>query len=197
LRTARCDGGVARPLHAEDHSPPPRGRKRANAGTNRIRTRPSSSGLPYLASVGCRFAARSTIARSVDPLGREREAERRSRGSGLLVTPSRSTQRLHADRSAHVCPLCVRAIRRSTSTTCTGPPGIRGVYRCIAPNGLLRTGDYRLERGETGSCWRSLKIVERRWRLRNCWVRATSCSLVVADRQRQFADFLRTSCGLT
>jgi hypothetical protein len=140
LRTARCDGGVARPLHAEDHSPPPRGRKRANAGTNRIRTRPSSSGLPYLASVGCRFAARSTIARSVDPLGREREAERRSRGSGLLVTPSRSTQRLHADRSAHVCPLCVRAIRRSTSTTCTGPPGIRGVYRCIAPNGLLRTG---------------------------------------------------------
>ena len=27
LRTARCGGGVARPLHAEDHSPPPRGRK--------------------------------------------------------------------------------------------------------------------------------------------------------------------------
>jgi hypothetical protein len=140
LRTARCDGGVARPLHAEDHSPPPRGRKRANAGPNRIRKRPSSAGLAYLASVGCRFAARSTIARSVDPRGREREAERRSRGSGLLVTPSRSTQRLLADRSAHVCPLCVRAIRRSTSTTCTGPPGIRGVYRCIAPNGLLRTG---------------------------------------------------------
>jgi hypothetical protein len=139
LRTARCDGGVARPLHAEDHSPPPRRRKRANAGPNRIRKRPSSAGLPYLASVG-RFAARSKIARSVDPLGREREAERRSRGSGLLVAPSRSTQRLLADRSAYVYPLCARAARRSTSTTCTGPSGIRGVYRCVAPNGLLRTG---------------------------------------------------------
>src|SRR6478735_2270746 len=42
LRTARCDGGVARPLHAEDHSPPPRGRKRGvRAIVRSARRRPS------------------------------------------------------------------------------------------------------------------------------------------------------------
>ena len=115
---ARCTPKITHHLRADGSGP-----MRAPTESGSV---PRSAGLPYLASVGCRFAARSTIARSVDPLGREREAERRSRGSGLLVSPSRSTQQLLADRSAHVCPLCVRAIRRSTSTTCTDPPGIRG-----------------------------------------------------------------------
>jgi hypothetical protein len=134
LRTARCDCGVARPLHAEDHSPPPT--EAANAGPTESGRVPRAPGASPTWPLWSFLAARSTTDRSADPLGREREAERRGRGPGLGVTPSRSTQRLGADRSAPVYPLCARAIRRSTPTTCTHHPGIRRVCRCIAPSGF-------------------------------------------------------------
>ena len=59
--------------------------RRTEAAQCRTQQNPEESlarGLPYLAAVG-RLAARSTTGRSADPLGRERESERRGRGPGL------------------------------------------------------------------------------------------------------------------
>jgi hypothetical protein len=73
------------------------------------------------------LAARSTIARCADPLAREREAERRRSWAGSWVTSRRSTQRLRADRSAHVYTLC-QSRQKIDFDNLHRSPGIR---RCI------------------------------------------------------------------
>jgi hypothetical protein len=115
---ARCTPKITHHLRADGSGP--------MRAPNRIRKRPSSAGLPLPGLCWLSFR------RAIDDGAQRRPSwtGARSRTPQLLVgslgDPSRSTQRLLADRSAHVCPLCVQAIRRSTSTTCTGPPGIRG-----------------------------------------------------------------------
>ena len=131
-------------------------RKRPNAGPNRI-PEESPPGLPYLAAVG-----RSSRAIDDRPQCRPSWTGTRIRTprswAGSWVTPSRSTQRFGADRSAHVYRVCAQAVRRSTSTTCTGLRGIRRVCRCMAAHGF-RTGATAL-RGRGMGRWLKLDNIE-------------------------------------
>jgi len=117
-------------------------------GTNRIRKSPSSLCAAPTWPFWSFLAERSTADRSRDRLEREREAERPGRGPGLGVTPSRSAQRLGANRSGHVYRLCARAIRRSTSTTAHVPRNPEGVPVYSAKR--ISNQRYRLERAASG-----------------------------------------------
>jgi hypothetical protein len=140
LRTARCDGGVARPLHAEDHSPPRRGRKRANAGPNRIRKRPSSAGLPLpgLCWLWFRRAIDDSAQRRPSWTGARSRTPQSwvgSLGDSKQFDPTAPCGPLRACMPV-VCPSHQKIDFNNLHRSTRNP----GVYRCIAPNGLLRTG---------------------------------------------------------
>ena len=146
MRTARCDGGVARPLHAEDHSPPPT--EAAHAGPTESGRVPRASVPPLPGRFGRFSPSDRRLTAVATRLEREREAESPGRGPGLGVTPSRSAQRLGANRSGHVYRLCARAIRRSTSTTAHVPRNPEGVPVYSAKR--ISNQRYRLERAASG-----------------------------------------------
>ena len=145
---------VARPLYAEDHSPRPT--EAAQCGTQqnpgRVPAGPSLPGRCWSSS------------RAIDDRPQCRPSWTGTRirtprsWAGSWVTPSRSTQRFGADRSAHVYRVCAQAVRRSTSTTCTGLRGIRRVCRCMAAHGF-RTGATAL-RGRGMGRWLKLDNIE-------------------------------------
>jgi hypothetical protein len=134
LRTARCDGGVARPLHAEDHSPLPPGLKRANAGPTEsgsvLERGPSLPGLRW-----------PSFRRAIDDSAASTSDGSRSRTPQPWVgsrgdSPFDPTAL--ADRPRMYAVVCPTSEDRF-STPCTGPP-------------------------ESGVQWESAKRITANWR---------------------------------